>query len=178
MFRKDVLRWTLVGLVLLGASHPAGAESLILEEITVRGRQQHANEETLTIREVRECPARDIGEALKELQTPDWAVTAFKAGLNWEQWSLQGGVNNLFDRYCLSHLSYQRAPFASGVKVPEFRRFAYVNLGYHYLADRSNRRRQNGQGGATSRLGRFVIPIWFPVYQGTPAKSSFSRHDF
>lgn len=73
-----------------------------------------------------------VDPSLKEQPTAGWAVTDLKAGLNWNQWSLLAGINNLFDRYYFSHLSYQRDPFASGVKVPETGRFAYLNLAYHY----------------------------------------------
>lgn len=72
----------------------------------------------------------DLG--LNEQQTPGWAVTDFKAGITWDQWSLLGGVNNIFDHSYYNYLSYQRDPFRSGVKVPEIGRFAYVNLAYHY----------------------------------------------
>ncbi|MDD2273136.1 MAG: TonB-dependent receptor [Desulfuromonadaceae bacterium] len=43
----------------------AYAESQILDEITVRGEKESPNEESLSIREVRESPAKDMGEALK-----------------------------------------------------------------------------------------------------------------
>lgn len=43
------------------------AENLLLEEITVRGQQESPREESLTIREVRESSAKDVGEALKKV---------------------------------------------------------------------------------------------------------------
>ena len=43
------------------------AEPIMLEEIVVKGAELPSNEETLTIREVRESPARDIGEAVEML---------------------------------------------------------------------------------------------------------------
>jgi len=43
----------------------AYAESQILDEITVRGEKESPHEESLSIREVRESPAKDMGEALK-----------------------------------------------------------------------------------------------------------------
>jgi len=46
----------------------AGAESPILDEIVVKGQKEAQSEESLTIREVRESPARDIGEALKQVE--------------------------------------------------------------------------------------------------------------
>jgi len=73
-----------------------------------------------------------VDTSLNELETPGWAATDLKAGATWDQWSLFGGVNNLFDSFYYSHLSYQRDPFASGVKVPEMGRFLYVNLSYRF----------------------------------------------
>jgi iron complex outermembrane recepter protein len=46
----------------------AQAESQLLDEITVRGQKQAPIEENLSIREVRESPAKDIGEALKQIE--------------------------------------------------------------------------------------------------------------
>jgi len=45
----------------------AAAEPVILDEITVRGKQQQSFEEELTIREVRESSARDLGEAIQNI---------------------------------------------------------------------------------------------------------------
>lgn len=69
---------------------------------------------------------------LKELQTPGWGVTDVKAGITWAQWSLLGGINNIFNSHYFSHLSYQRDPFSSGVKVLETGLSAYLNLAYRY----------------------------------------------
>ncbi len=69
---------------------------------------------------------------LNEEETAGWGVTDLKAGVNWKKWDLVGGINNLFDKYYFSHLSYQRDPFQSGVKVPEMGIFFYVNLSYHF----------------------------------------------
>lgn len=44
------------------------AENQILDEITVRGQKESPIEESLSIREVRESPARDMGEALKQVE--------------------------------------------------------------------------------------------------------------
>ena len=54
-------------LIFLAPNGPAQGESLILDEITVRGEKQQTIEENLTIREVRESSARDIGEALQNV---------------------------------------------------------------------------------------------------------------
>jgi iron complex outermembrane receptor protein len=42
------------------------------------------------------------------------------------------GVTNLLDRMYVEHLSYQRDPFASGVKVPEPGRIVYANVQYTF----------------------------------------------
>ncbi len=69
---------------------------------------------------------------LQEEKTAGWAVTDIKAGANWGNWILTGGVNNLFDIYYVTHLSYQRDPFSSGVKVPETGALAYTTLSYAF----------------------------------------------
>jgi iron complex outermembrane receptor protein len=73
-----------------------------------------------------------IDASLQEAETAGWGVTDLKAGANGKRWALVGGVNNLFDTFYLTHLSYQRDPFASGLKVPETGRFAFLNLSYRY----------------------------------------------
>jgi iron complex outermembrane receptor protein len=55
-------------LALALACQPAGAESLLLDEINVRGQKESPQEESLSIREVRESPARDMGEALMQVE--------------------------------------------------------------------------------------------------------------
>jgi len=55
-----------LGLTLLCQS--AAAENQLLDEITVRGQKESPKEESLSIREVRESPARDMGEALKQVE--------------------------------------------------------------------------------------------------------------
>jgi iron complex outermembrane recepter protein len=52
---------------MLAGSYAFGADSnnLLLDEIIVKGQKESPREESLTIREVRESSARDMGEALK-----------------------------------------------------------------------------------------------------------------
>jgi iron complex outermembrane receptor protein len=69
---------------------------------------------------------------LKEQTTSGWAVTDIRTGANWEKWTLALGVNNIFDISYMTHLSYQRDPFSSGVKVPEVGAFAYTTLSYNF----------------------------------------------
>lgn len=69
---------------------------------------------------------------LDEEETAGYGVTDIKAGTQWEQWMLTGGVNNVFDSLYYSHLSYQRDPFSSGVKIPETGLLAYLTLAYKF----------------------------------------------
>ena len=48
-----------------GSAFGADSNNLLLDEIIVKGQKESPREESLTIREVRESPARDMGEALK-----------------------------------------------------------------------------------------------------------------
>jgi iron complex outermembrane receptor protein len=73
-----------------------------------------------------------VDDQLDETETSGWGVTDIKTGLNADRWSVYAGVNNLFDKFYHSHLSYQRDPFRSGVKVPEVGAFAYVTVAYRY----------------------------------------------
>jgi len=73
-----------------------------------------------------------VDPGLSEEETPGWGVTDLKAGLNLKRWRFIAGVNNLFDSYYQTHLSYQRDPFRSGVKVPETGRFAFLTVGYRF----------------------------------------------
>ena len=73
-----------------------------------------------------------VDNSLNEEETHGWGVTDLKAGVNFERLSIIAGVNNLFDKYYFTHLSYQRDPFQSGVKVPETGSFAYLTVMYRY----------------------------------------------
>jgi iron complex outermembrane receptor protein len=73
-----------------------------------------------------------VDEELNEDETSGWGVTDLKAGANLDQWSIITGVNNLFDKYYFTHLSYQRDPFRTGAKVPETGAFAYLTVMYRY----------------------------------------------
>lgn len=68
------MKRTICGLCLLALcwGGPArGEESLLLEEITVRGASESPRDESLSMREVRESPARDLGEALRQIEGID-----------------------------------------------------------------------------------------------------------
>jgi len=52
------------------------AETILLEEIIVRGEREAPQEECLDIKEVRETPARDVGEAIKVIE----GITSVRKG--------------------------------------------------------------------------------------------------
>jgi len=52
----------------LAPGHVRAATTILLDEITIRGEEKSPQEESLTIREVRESPAKDIGEALQRVE--------------------------------------------------------------------------------------------------------------
>lgn len=73
-----------------------------------------------------------VDPALNEQPTPGWMTTDLKAGYNYKALSVYAGIYNLLDKFYYSHLSYQRDPFASGVKVPENGRNFYVTAAYKF----------------------------------------------
>ncbi len=47
------------------------------------------------------------------------ASTNLSAGYRWSRMTITAGVSDLFDRYYVDALSYQRDPFRTGTRVPE-----------------------------------------------------------
>lgn len=73
-----------------------------------------------------------VDPALSEQPTSAWFITNVRAGVEWKGVKAFAGVRNLLDKQYVEHLSYQRDPFASGVKVPEPGRTLYSNLQYTF----------------------------------------------
>jgi iron complex outermembrane receptor protein len=69
---------------------------------------------------------------LLETTSPGWGIANLRAGFTFGSFGLTAGVENLFGRLYREHLSYQRDPFRSGVKVPEPGRNVFVNLSWRY----------------------------------------------
>jgi iron complex outermembrane receptor protein len=69
---------------------------------------------------------------LSESATPGWGTANARAGYTLGSFALTVGVENVFDRLYSQHLSYQRDPFRSGVKVPEPGRNVFANLSFRY----------------------------------------------
>jgi len=74
----------------------------------------------------------NVDTDLAEGTTPGWGIANLRAGFTIGSVGLTLGVENLFGRLYSEHLSYQRDPFRSGVKVPEPGRNVFVNLSYRY----------------------------------------------
>ncbi|MFA7062032.1 MAG: TonB-dependent receptor [Pedobacter sp.] len=74
----------------------------------------------------------NVDSALGEQATAGWMTTDLKAGYKYKALSVYAGIYNLLDKFYYSHLSYQRDPFASGVKVPENGRNFYLTVAYKF----------------------------------------------
>ena len=68
-----------------------------------------------------------VDASLDEARTPGWGVLNVSAGARAGRLRVNVGVANLFDRLYVEHLSYQRDPFRSGVRVPEPGRTVFAN---------------------------------------------------
>lgn len=66
----------------------------------------------------------DLGEE----DTPSWGIFNLQVGIRHDIISATVGIGNVFNQYYFEHLSYQRDPFRSGVRVPEPGRHLFVNL--------------------------------------------------
>lgn len=69
---------------------------------------------------------------LKEQKTSGYGVVNIKVGGNFKGFTINAGIDNVFDKKYFEHLSYQRDPFATGVKVPEPGRTFYINVSYTF----------------------------------------------
>lgn len=75
---------------------------------------------------------RRVDSTLGEEETPSWAATHARLGWRGARLTATLGVANLFDRHFTEHLSFQRDPFRSGVRVPEPGRALSAALGYRF----------------------------------------------
>jgi len=65
---------------------------------------------------------------LQEEETPSYAILNLSGGIRYGKFSLNAGLGNVFNRNYAEHLSYQRDPFRSGVRVMEPGRNLFLNL--------------------------------------------------
>ncbi len=71
---------------------------------------------------------KNVDSTLNEQETKSYVVFNLKGSANFGNLSINGGIDNIFDKNYYTYLSYLRNPFSSGVKVPEPGRFVYLNL--------------------------------------------------
>lgn len=82
------------------------------------------------VEEVVAARQSSVDAALHEERTPAWAITNLRLGGEWRGVKVFAGARNVLDRFYFEHLSYQRDPYASSVKVPEPGRTLYLNAQY------------------------------------------------
>jgi iron complex outermembrane receptor protein len=68
-----------------------------------------------------------VNADLNEEPTAGWAIASAAVGARRGPLALTVGATNLFDRTYAPHLSYQRDPFRTGVRVSDPGRSLYVN---------------------------------------------------
>jgi iron complex outermembrane receptor protein len=74
-----------------------------------------------------------VDTSLGEVRTPGWGVVNVSAGFRkGRRVRLVAGAANVFDRLYTDHLSYQRDPFRSGVRVPEPGRSLFANASFRF----------------------------------------------
>jgi len=74
----------------------------------------------------------DVDADLQESATPGWGICNLRLGVKWKGCRLTLAANNLFDRYYVEYLSYQRDPYRSGIRVPEPGRSLTFTLGWAF----------------------------------------------
>ncbi|MDP1570585.1 MAG: TonB-dependent receptor [Vicinamibacterales bacterium] len=75
---------------------------------------------------------RRVDTALGEAETPAYALLNLHGGLRAGAFAVSVGVANLLDHYYVEHLSYQRDPFRSGVRVAEPGRNLFMNASWKF----------------------------------------------
>jgi iron complex outermembrane receptor protein len=73
-----------------------------------------------------------VDASLNESPTPGWGTMNLSAGLRRGRLGVTAGVTNVFDRLYVEHLSYQRDPFRTGVRVPEPGRSVFANATFRF----------------------------------------------
>ncbi len=73
-----------------------------------------------------------VDASLLEQPTPGYGTANLRGGIILKRFALRLALNNVFGRNYYEHLSYQRDPFRSGVRVFEPGRNLYANLSYRF----------------------------------------------
>lgn len=75
---------------------------------------------------------RRVDRSLGEQPTPGYAVLNLQGGLRRGRLAVAAVVSNLLDRFYVEHLSYQRDPYRTGVRVPEPGRNLFMNVSWRF----------------------------------------------
>ena len=73
-----------------------------------------------------------VDQSLGEAATPSYFVLNLHGGFRSGAFAVSIGVANLLDHWYVEHLSYQRDPFRSGVRVAEPGRNVYLNASWKF----------------------------------------------
>jgi len=73
-----------------------------------------------------------VDSSLGEQPTPSYFILNLHAGMRAGAFAVSVGVANLLDHYYVEHLSYQRDPFRSGVRVAEPGRNVFMNASWQF----------------------------------------------
>lgn len=73
-----------------------------------------------------------VDRSLGEATTPAYTIANVTTGLRKGALSMTVGVANVFDRYFVEHLSFQRDPFRSGLRVAEPGRNVFTNVSWKF----------------------------------------------
>jgi iron complex outermembrane receptor protein len=74
----------------------------------------------------------NVDADLGEEPTPSYAIANLKVGVRLDRLLITGGVDNLFNKFYMEYLSYQRDPFRLGVRLPEPGRNIFLNVSYRF----------------------------------------------
>jgi iron complex outermembrane receptor protein len=72
----------------------------------------------------------NVDPSLLERPTPGYGLLGVRGGIHHKRLNLAAGVDNLLDRFYYDHLSFQRDPFRTGVRIPDPGRSLYLNLSF------------------------------------------------
>jgi iron complex outermembrane receptor protein len=78
------------------------------------------------------APQRRVDTDLREAPTAGYGVLNLKAGWHAKRFTLTAGLDNIFNHYYIEHLSFQRDPFRTGMRVPEPGRNLFLNIAYAF----------------------------------------------
>jgi iron complex outermembrane recepter protein len=73
-----------------------------------------------------------VDASLGEQETPSFFVLNLHGGVRISGMAVSVGIANLLDRYYVEHLSYQRDPFRTGVRVAEPGRNVFMNATWQF----------------------------------------------